>query len=293
MTRALSILRATRGGPLARMGRYHPYARYANRALTAYRYGRMGYRYGRGIYRAARGAYRAKRKLSRMRMARAKRRKMTSVGHRVGTSNAKRVQDNTPLVTINPEVLYSVQLLNIVKQATTAPNELNRRRTDTVNFRGIKFCVNARAEGALGTAIAWVNIAIISPRSDLTSASPIPNAEFFRNPTGDSRDIAFNDASLDNMDYDCVAINTDKYTVHKRIKFKIGPAQSTEGRRESSLEWYMKINRQIRYEEGNQFPEGKNMYMVWWFSTSDGGTPNNSIRFQYNFVKYFRETLGQ
>lgn len=290
MTRGTMILRATRAGRLARIGRYHPYARMINRGLTAYRYGRAGYKTARRVYSAGRSTYRTIRAASRRRAAFVRRRRtMARVGQRVGSMTAKWDQVKTNLTNINPETLYQVPLLDIVKESSGV-TAYDRRKTDHVNFRGIKFCVNCRAEGALGTAVAWMNIAIISPRTDLTSSEAIPNAEFFRNPNGTSRGTNFDDASQNNVDYKCNAINTDKYNIHKRSSFVIGPSNSTEGNKNGYLEWYMPIKRQIRYNGGSSIkPEGKNMYMVWWFSTSDGGTPANSVRFQYSFKKYWRE----
>lgn len=283
------ILRATRAGRLAKLGRYHPYARMINRGLTAYRYGRVGYKTARRLYTTGRSTYRVIRAAKRKRANYVRRRRtMARVGERVGSMTAKWDQLKTNLTNINPETLYQVPLLDLNKEfgGTTA---YDRRKTDHVNFRGIKFCINTRTEGALGTAMAWMNIAIISPKSDLASNELIPNAEFFRNPSGSRRFTDFNDASQNNVDYKCNAINTDKYNIHKRSSFVIGPNNSTEGNKNGYLEWYMPIKRQIRYNESNTKPEGKNMYMVWWFSTSDGGTPANSVRFQYSLKKYWRE----
>lgn len=289
MTRGTMILRATRAGRLARIGRYHPYARMINRGLTAYRYGRAGFKTARRAYSMGRTTYRTIRAASRRRAAYVRRRRtMARVGERVGSMSAKWDQVKTNLTNINPETLYQIPLLDLIEEAGGV-TEYNRRKTNHVNFRGIKFCINSRTEGALGTAMAWMNVAIISPKTDLTSSESIPNTEFFRNPGGVRRGINFDDTTLNNVDYKCNAINTDKYNIHKRASFTIGPNNSTEGNKNGYLEWYMPIKRQIRYNNGSTKPEGKNLYMVWWFSTSDGGTPVNSVRFQYSFKKYWRE----
>ena len=289
--RGTMILRATRGGPLARRGlraaSYHPYARYASRALSAYRYGKAAYPYvraGVNMYKSRRGG---RAKFNRVK----KRAAMRRVGERVGTSSAKWDQLKVGLTNMSPQQLNQLPLLDVTKvSSTVAGNPYNRRLNDQLNFRGIKFCMNFRVEGAIGTAKAWMNIAVISPKSDLTSTSIIPNTEFFRHPTGDRRDIDFNDASLNNVDYRCCGINTDRYNVHKRQVLTMGPTTSTEGFKERYLEWYMPLKRQIRYQDSSQYPEGKNMYLVWWFSTSDAGTPANSVRFQYSVKRYFRDT---
>lgn len=290
--RGTMILRATRAGPLARRGlraaSYHPYARHASRALTAYRYGRAAYPYVRSAVNMYKSRRAGRAKISNRAKKRAA---MRRVGNPVGSSSAKWDQLKVGLTNMSPEVLNQLPLLDITKVLSTVPGSpYNRRMSDQINMRGIKFCMNFRVESAMGTAKAWMNIAVISPKTDLTSSSIIPNTEFFRHPTGDRRDIDFNDPSLNNVDYRCCGINTDRYNVHKRQVLTLGPTQSTEGFKERYLEFYMPIKRQVRYQDSSSFPEGKNMYLVWWFSTSDGGTPANSIRFQYSVKRYFRDT---
>lgn len=217
-------------------------------------------------------------------------RNMGRVGERVGSANTKWDTLSVDYTNMTPETKNQLQLLNIVK--TDGSSAYDRRLKDQLNFRGIKFCMNFRCEGALGTAKAMLNIAVISPKADLTSNTAIPNTDFFRDPTGTRRSIDFGDAALNSLDYYCNAINTDKYVVHKRLKHLIGPAGSSEGMKEKYLEFYVPVNRQIRYEATTANPEGKNMYLVWWFSASDGGTPLNSVRFAYRVTRYFKETVG-
>lgn len=217
-------------------------------------------------------------------------RNMGHVGERVGSSSAKWDTLSVGYTNMTPQVINQLPLLNIIK--STANGAYDRRLHDQLNFRGIKFCMNFRCEGALGTAKAFMNVAVISPKSDISSADIIPNASFFRDPSGTRRDIPFGDVSLTSLDYYCTTINTDKYRIHKRMKMEIGPSASTEGHKEKYIEWYMPIVRQIRYNDNNQTPEGKNMYLVWWFSSSDGGTPANSVRYSYRVTRYFKETVG-
>lgn len=222
--------------------------------------------------------------------SRKKRATMRRVGERIGSDSAKVATLDLSYTTRNPKFLYSNYLLNLTRD-TTAGDTRNNRQSDQVNFRGIKFCFNIRTEGALGTAKAWVNIAIISAKSDLTSSDLPPTTEFFRNPgTTGTRAIDFGDVSLDNLDYRCFNINTDKYNVHKRLRLTVGPSGSTEGRKERLVEFYMPVKRQIRYNIDSEYPEGKNMYLVYWFTASDAGAPVNSISMNYHIVKYFRDT---
>lgn len=247
-------------------------------ALTAYEVGRLA----PNFQRSARISKVLRNKRAKMALKR-------RVGERIGTSNAK--WDDVRHTSLkNPETLYQEQLLNITPNAGRAGGKYDERMSDQVNFRGIKFCFVFRVEGAIGTAQAWMNVAVISPKANLTSSDAIPDAEFFRNPYGSSRKMDFSDVNLNNLDYRCAAINTDNYNIHMRKRLVLGPAGSTEGKKERLLEFYMPLKRQIRYASGSVYPEGKNMYLVYWFSTSDGGTPANSVKVQYTLKKYFRET---
>lgn len=215
---------------------------------------------------------------------------ISRVGERIGSSSSKWDSLNLDYTNLSPLSLQQLQLLNITKTAGSAAYD--RRLHDQLNFRGIKICMNFRAEGALGTAKAHMNVAIISPKADLQSSDAIPVTDFFRDPTGTDRAINFGDPALLDLDYHCSAINSDKYTVHKRMKFEVGPSGSTEGKKEKFIDFYVPVKRQIRYDAGNNFPTGKNMYLIWWYSASDGGTPTNAVRFSYRVTRYFKETVG-
>lgn len=286
------VLNATRGGDLARRGlevaSYHPYARTIQKAYKAYQVGKVASPYVKSAYSMYRG--RQSGRTARRALNKAKKQaEMSRVGEPVGASTAKYVGESAALTAFNPETLVQTTLLDITKTSTSG-DTMNRRMSDMVNFRGVKICMNFRVEGAIGTTVAWLNVAVISPKSDVLSSSALTNGEFFRHPTGDRRDIDFNDASLTNLDYYCASINTDRYTVHRRIKKTIGPNTSTEGLKDNYMEFYLPIDRQIRYENASSWPEGKNMYLVWWYSTGDGGTPINACKYQYRITKYFRDS---
>lgn len=286
------ILNATRGGDLARRGlqvaSYHPYARTIQKAYKAYQYGKVAQPYVKSAVNMYRSRQRSRATKRAINIAK-KEKAMADVGEDVGTSTAKHVGVTTSLANINPQTLYQTTLLNITK-TIVAGDTLNRRMSDMVNFRGVKICMNFRVESAIGTTVAWLNVAVISPKSDVASSSTLTNAEFFRHPTGDRRDIDFGDASLNALDYRCCSINTDRYNVHRRFKKAIGPTTSTEGLKDNYMEFYLPINRQIRYENASEWPEGKNMYLVWWYSCGDGGTPAAAVRSQYRINKFFRDS---
>ena len=226
----------------------------------------------------------------RSRNYRKKKQNMWKIGERIGSSSTKWDETKLNLTSFDPELLNDTVLLNITKNVNSAGGDYNTRASDQVDFRGMKFCMNWRVEGAIGTAQAWVNVAVITPKQQTAGQTTIPTAEFFRNPSGSSRDIDFNNVALNNLDYRCCNINTDAYIVHKRTRFTLGPPQSTEGYKNKYIEWHMPVKRQIRYERGQEYPEGKQMFLVWWYSTSDAGTPTGAVRMQYTIKKYFKDT---
>jgi len=214
---------------------------------------------------------------------------MDRIGEPVGSSTAKWDTLDVNYTNMSPQTLNQIALLNVTKQSTNL--NYDKRLKDQLNFRGIKVCMNFRCEGALGTAKAMMNVAVISPK-DQNALGAIVNDDFFRDPSGLQRSAQFGSPALKQLDYYCSAINTDKYIVHKHKRMIIGPSNSTEGHKEKYISFYLPVKRQIRYKQNNSEPEGKNMFLVWWFSASDGGTPADSVRFSYRVTRYFKETVG-
>lgn len=271
-----------------------PYGKYAMQLVPAWRKAKTAIQVGRVAAKGARVAWKYRKSMvtgrSKKRENRRKKRQaMRRVGESPGSSNAKWDSLNAVPTAMSPETMYQTPLLDVTKVAGTS--SYDRRLKDQLNFRGIKFCMNFRVDGALGTAKAWINVAVISPKSDLSSNAPVPTTDFFRDPSGSTRATDFGIA-LNAMEFRCSAINTDKYNIHSHKRYIVGPSQSTEGHRERLIEWYLPIKRQIRYESTTAYPEGKNLYLVWWFAASDNGTPPNSVYYDYHIKRYFKESLG-
>jgi len=212
------------------------------------------------------------------------------VGERIGTGPAKRHETNVD-DTLTTRELRSDPLLNI-----PAGTALNQRQRDIVNFRGIKVCMSLVLNSGLNTGNGehvYVNVAVISPKADnLTGDDAVPTAEFFRG-NADDRAQDFDSTQLSSLEFRCLPINTDKYNVHKHIRFMLGPYASTEGKNTKTLEFYVKVNRQIRYEATNANPEGKAMYLCYWACFQDDaagtGQATGQINHQLRLVRYFRE----
>lgn len=273
-------------GALIRYGAVRGMAAYSRRRSIgrAYRVASRARNYApfaRMAFRAFRGR-RKRRPSNRVR----KRQVRQRIGERVGTSNAKNNLSEV-IANINTRTLYDEPLLNV-----TRGDAINERKRDVVNFRGIKFCMSLvnKAATANGQNM-YFNYAIVSPKADDTKLA-LPLAEFFRG-TGAQRHQAFDNA-LSSLDFRCLPINTDKYNVHKHKRLQLGPYSSAEGKNTRTWEFYMPLNRQIRYENGTtDVPAGKQMFLCYWCDyqdTNPGGVPvTNVADFQLRILKYFKE----
>lgn len=241
---------------------------------------------GRGVKRA-RAAMRNRRK---------KRRVMRRVGENIGTSNA-RVENLEQSFPLSSKTLHQVQLLNILK-TTAFTDKTDSRLKDVINMRGIKFCIHFRNTLSSNLRIHG-HVAIVSCKNE-PDDGVIPTQKFFRSQgETNTRHVDFNAALLTGLDFNCLPINTDLYNVHKHKRFVLGPASSSEGRDHRMIEFWMPIRRQIRYQTTGSTPEGKNMYMLIWFTNAEepagapAGNPiSNMVEVDYRLTKWFRQTVG-
>jgi len=294
-----AIVRRGGGALIRRAVTAHPYYRYGQRALQVYRAARMVTPVARRTLKFAR-AVRAKRKGRRTSNRARKSVLRRRVGEPLGTSNAKH-ETNQYVQNLSTKTLYQFRLLDLPEKTTLANenSQLDRRVRDCVNMRGIKFCMNIRRL-ALGAendnkSKLWFNFAIISPKAGIDNAETIPLADFFRS-DGNTREVDFNAAANTALDWRCNPINTDKYNVHKHKRLQLAPMDSTIGNKERLIEWYMPLKRQIRYQAGSVFPEGKNMYLVMWHVISSElvafGAQADSVDLRLKHIKYFKETYS-
>lgn len=225
-----------------------------------------------------------------------KRRIMKRVGERIGSSNA-RVENLEDRFTLNSKTLYQQRLLDLVKDSNFN-DSTDRRLRDVVNFRGIKFCIHIR-NILSANKVLYGHIAVISCKNEPDN-STIPTAEFFRAQGETSRrNVDATPGLLTGLDYYCLPINTDLYNVHKHKRFRMNPADSTDGKNERMFEFWMPIKRQLRYESSSSLPTGKNMYMVMWFTNLEEieGVPAGNpiadvVQVDYRLTKWFRQTVG-
>lgn len=217
------------------------------------------------------------------------------VGERIGTSVAKASAGELNNFSLNTKQLYQTPLLTLLP--TTDQDSTTGRLRQTVNFRGVKFCINwDSVASTISTLKLYCHIAIVSPKGCATQEGEIGTDDFFRS-QGDSSNRAVNFEDFrSGMDMYCLPINTDKYNVHKHKRFAIGPTDATNQGREKMNTFYLPLKRQIRYKPApSPEPEGKNMFLLMWCSAANeaAGAPGfDAARINLRLVKYFREPRG-
>lgn len=208
------------------------------------------------------------------------------IGMRVGVGNSKRDADVTTFP-VSTRTLYDTPLLNLTKGTA-----IDNRERDLINFRGCKICLSfvndVSTYSPNGEKLFW-NMAIISPK-DETTKTTFTTTKFFRG-SGSTRYHAF-DNNLTALEFRCLPINTDEFNVLKHKRMVLAPYSAVDGTNNKMIEFYWSLNRQIRYEDGTAFPEGKQVYLVQWFDTQNSAAasvPRLVGDMQERVVKYFRE----
>lgn len=219
------------------------------------------------------------------------------VGLRVGTSNCKSDELQPVGENNSSKNLNRVQRLLALTQSSDIDNRSTRLQ-QSVDFRGVKICFRVQLNNVVakpGQKFAF-NWAIISPKQLSPVITSLPTEEFFRGNGEQSRAQDFT-GTLTGLDLHCLPINSDKYIIHRHKRMIMGPYESTEGKAEKYFETYMPVKRKIVYNqvgtaEQQTFPEGKDMWMVWWGAYLDEGNGSgqtNAYTTQFKVVKYFRE----
>jgi len=216
-----------------------------------------------------------------------------NIGEPVGSSNTKTV---TSLFE-EDQTRDTRQLVSAPLIAVNSGTGIHQRQRQIINVRGFKFNIEVRNQI---TAPLYVNMCIIAPKS--STFSGISLNDFFRG-YDENRSEDF-DFSLNSIQFHYNPINTDRYTVlkHKRIQLIAAGREQEEaqsirtesGRNYRTLKWYMKLNRQIRFDQSTNQPESGQVYFVWWadyFGADQGDQGvSNAIRVKSRCVLVFRET---
>lgn len=267
--------------------KYTPYAR------MAYRYGPTALRYGRRIAKWAGRRYKSRytRRKGRGYLRGAKRMRFSpkSFGEQIGSSLTKtRVMNLTNSTSQNTRTLYTLNLTQIPKGQAR-----NERERSLVNFRGVRICIAMRNTTLVPMYVNW---AVVHPKVDESAAPSQTN--FFRSSASD-RGLNFSSA-LTALQFHCLRMNTDKFTILKHKRFELCPAGNSAqygangGWSWKNLEWYIKIKRQLRYEDDSSvLPVTGNVFLVHWFDRefddATQGPRADEMVVQESVISYFRD----
>ena len=258
------------------MGRFRSRAYAARRIQTAFRRRRRRGTFKRKMYQRARATKRA-------------RFSNRNYGHRVGSSNCKRVLSYSNDGSLSATRTLFNARLTPVGQGTG----INTRERDIINLRGIRLCMSVSNRQATPLLC---NVAIVARKNEADPPSITDN--FFRG-TGGQRGQDFNLAQLDASEFHCYPLNTDKFHVfwHKRFKLQnVGGSTYNTSNSKSYIMFkkYLKIKRQVRYQTSAGTSEEVPVRLLYWFDQID--SPANTAIVtgacfvQSHAIMYFRDT---
>lgn len=213
--------------------------------------------------------------------------------------NAKRYQvTNTNLSLVNGKTLYLQELTNIPKTTTNLTDE---RQRHVINMRGAKICFEVLSKWSTTNAPIYFHVAVVSPKGQQVGVTA---TNFFRG-NGATRGVDA-DSNLSSLQWNCLPINADNYTVLHHDKMMLGSSESSgtgefkDPMRPNYMRYdkWVKINRQIRYM-GNASTDCQHpVYVVYWFDWfgRPGGSSGTALlgddiaEISEHHVTYFKET---
>lgn len=216
-----------------------------------------------------------------------------------GSSNSKVVQKfpsfgGGTFPNMRTRILYS-NALTLIPHG----DERNNREHNVVNVNGIR--IQAQLANLEEIPILC-NIAIVHPRSALSTLTEVTSTNFFRD-YGSKRQDNFG-TNLNSIQMSMNPINTDIYTVLYRKRFVLPNAKLSESgvafdnqSKSSYTFWdkYIPIKRQLRFADSTtQNPDDGHLILVCWFdellnpADTDAST-GGVVRAQWRELLYFRE----
>lgn len=272
LKRSLPLVAASSG--------YYPAYKKARLAYSLARsYGPTAVRMGKRIFRAYK-RYRGRKKRSF---------RATNFGDRPGTGTGKRhVTSEINALPLDTSTLYSYGITDIAQG-----DDINNRERRMVNLRGFKLCMELENDH---TTPMYINIAVLCPRD---GAAGVVNGDFFRG-SSTARALDFDDAGITGMEYHCLPINSDRYTILKHKRYRLDPSseaayKNSNGTNFKNVDWYIPIKRQLRYnnQPTNDQPENGRCFLVYWFApfqASAGAVAiTGVVNVSQRVVAYFRD----
>lgn len=212
------------------------------------------------------------------------------IGHRPNQGNTKRRAFNTTQVLGSSDrTLQTRNLCNI-----EFGDNVDERQRNMINIRGFKICMEFKNN--LIEPI-YVNVAILHNK-DSTDGEPT-NTDFFR-ASGSNRGIDFGNAALTGLDYHCRNINTDKHVILMHRRYKLtdkstsGTFEANQGNSYMTMQRYIPLKRQIRFDGNADTVPNGSVYLCWWVSTwgSPAGAAPTAAAYDvtYRYTTYYKET---
>ena len=262
-----------------------PLARMYRRRQRLYMAGRLAstlYRNRRGIKRFASKIIHSRKKKARFSLKR--------WGDNPNTSTCKAhetYRDANP-TNGNTRTLYSSNLVSIPE----GTNKHQRERR-VVTIKGFRICGEVKN---LHDHPIYLNVAVLVPRDSTVNINTV---DFFRDTRTAERGRDFG-TNMNGLEMHCTPINTDVYNIlrHKRYRIINGTGGSNvvslQNYNYKNIDWYIKVNRQIRWNTNAGLQSAANIpYLVWWtsvFGENESATSVTSA-FIYNWkvITYFRD----
>ena len=273
---------------VGRVIKTNPYYRAAS---AAYRYGptmaraagqiaRWGYRRYKRKYRGRRGMRTSNK---RARFSR------TTIGEKVGTSSAKvALQASTNLVPKTTRTLFTQNLCTVQQGA-----DRNTRERQIINCRGFRICMSMVNDAVVPL---YINVAVVHGKVEEVAPGA---SNWFRASDGSrGRDA---DDTLTSLEWHCLPINTDKFTILKHKRLLLAPNDPVAGdfnngsaKNYANLDWYIRLKRQLRFENSsNTTPIAGNVWLVYWCDlwTADSASLAVAAQMRVNerHLMYFNE----
>lgn len=204
------------------------------------------------------------------------------------TTSKSTVIANETLIARNTRTLYNLDLTALAQGIA-----INQRLRQHTRMSGFKICmeVNSSKNNPL-----YFNVAIIAPKQ--TTNDSVDTLNFFRNNT-DARSMDFSTGRT-GLEFHCCPINSDDYTILKHRRYVLTTTGAPTGiyNRQSgsswiNLNWYIKLNRQIRYLPGeSSTPTDGRVFHVFWFDNwgaTSGTAAAACATVSSKVIAYFRE----
>lgn len=215
---------------------------------------------------------------------------MNRIGIPKNVSNAKKdlvysVQSNN----MSTRTLYYGELTDIPRGSN---NEINYRQRDQIYFSGAKVCVELQASSN-GTAPIFFNMAVVYDKRTNDDVTVPTLEDFFRGNGSGSRAQDFDPTNLAGMQFHCLPLNTDRFTVlkHKRLLLNGNSGGNNQrGTNYKFMQFYCPVKKRIAYEDGQCQSKIHLLYWCAKFNTNSAAGIEPTVAFvNIRAHGYFRD----